>query len=81
MQVQIIGITKEMKSKKEDKNSKFFVVVVGYERPDMHGLQTRNIFLTNEMIEKAKGYVPTVGDICEAKVIFGGFVECLLPVQ
>lgn len=53
MQVQIIGITKEMKSKKENPNDKFFVVVVGYSRPDMHGFQTRSVFLTNEMIEKA----------------------------
>lgn len=81
MQVQIIGITKEMKSKKENPNDKFFVVVVGYSRPDMHGFQTRSVFLTNEMIEKANGYVPSVGDVCLCNVTFGGFVESLLPVQ
>jgi len=81
MQVQIIGITKEMKAKKDDKTNKFFVVVAGYERPDMHGLQTRNIFLTNDMIKNANGYVPSVGDICEARVTFGGYVEGLFPVQ
>lgn len=81
MQVQIIGITKEMKAKKDNKNDKFYVVVAGYERPDMDGLQTKNIFLNEEMIKKANGYVPSVGDICEAVVSFGGYVESLQPVQ
>ena len=81
MQVQIIGITKEMKTAKEDKSKKFFIVIVGYERPDMDGMQTRNIFLTNEMIAKANGYVPKVGDVCIANVSFGGYVDSLHPVQ
>ena len=81
MQVQIIGITKEMKTAKEDKSKKFFIAIVGYERPDMDGLQTRNIFLTNEMIAKANGYVPKVGDICECSISFGGYVNSLQPVQ
>lgn len=81
MQVQIIGITKEMKRSKENPNKEFFIVIAGYPRDDMDGLQTRNIFLTKEMIAKAGGYVPKVNDVCTVNISFGGYVDSLVPVK
>ena len=84
MQVQIVGITKEKKvgkSKRTGNPFSGFFVVFGYERTDMNGLETKTMLYTDEMIARNSGYVPAPGDICEAHLTFGGFVENLTPVQ
>ena len=83
MQVKIIGITKERRSgisKKNNKPFSGFFVVFGYHRQDMNGYETRTMLYTDDMICKNDGYVPNVGDECEAVVTFGGFVENLCPI-
>ena len=84
MQVQIVGITKEKKVGKSKKSGKAFsgyFVVFGYERNDMHGLETKTMLYTDEMIARNNGYVPAPGEICEASLTFGGFVENLTPAE
>ena len=84
MQVQIVGISKERKSGKSKKTGNpfsGFFVVFGYERADMNGLETKTMLYTEDMIARNNGYIPSVGDICDAHITFSGFVENLTPAE
>ena len=84
MQVVVIGITKERKAGVNKKTGNPFAghfVVLGYERPDMHGYDVKNMLYTDEMKKENGGYLPAHGDVCECDVSFTGYITALRPVQ